>query len=76
MAQPAYQMKKNQYPLNHLAGERKNISQQNISSYTITVDGDVKTLPFEVSYGQTLEINITKLDVATTAYLTLMGNTK
>ena len=53
-----------------------NISQQNISSYTITVDGDVKTLQFEVSYGQTLEINITKLDVATTAYLTLIGNTK
>ena len=53
-----------------------NIFQQNISSYTITVDGDVKTVPFEVSYGQTLEINITKLDVATTAYLTLMGNTK
>ena len=40
------------------------------------VSYDVKTLPFEVSYGQTLEINITKLDVATTAYLTLMGNTK
>ena len=53
-----------------------NISQQNISSYTITVDGDVKSIPFEVTYGQTLEINITKLDVATTAYLTLMGNTK
>jgi hypothetical protein len=53
-----------------------NISQQNISSYTITVDGVVKTVPFEVSYGQTLEINITKLDVTNGAYLTLMGNTK
>lgn len=53
-----------------------NISQQNISSFTITVDGDVKTIPFEVTYGQTLEINITKLDVANTAFLTLIGNTK
>ena len=52
------------------------IYKQNISSFTITVDGEVKTLPFEVTYGQTLEINITKLDVANTAFLTLIGNTK
>tara|TARA_B100001287_G_scaffold271334_2_gene271474 strand:- start:10290 stop:11321 length:1032 start_codon:yes stop_codon:yes gene_type:complete len=56
--------------------EYNNISQQNISSFTITVDGEVKNLPFEVTYGQTLEINITKLDVANTAFLTLIGNTK
>jgi len=52
------------------------ISKQNISSFTITVDGEIKSLPFEITYGQTLEINITKLDVANTAYLTLIGNTK
>jgi len=52
------------------------VSQQNISNFTITVNGDVKTLPFDVSYSDTLEITITKLDVANPAFLTLIGNAK
>ncbi len=51
-----------------------NISIENISSYTITVNGDVKTIPFEVKFGDTLNITITKLDVANPAYVLLSGN--
>ena len=43
---------------------------------TVTVNGDVKTLPFDVSYGDSLEITITKLDVANPAFLTIIGNAK
>lgn len=51
-----------------------NISLENVSSYTITVNGDVKTIPFEVKFGDTLNITITKLDVANPAYVLLSGN--
>lgn len=49
------------------------ISIQNISSYTITVNGNVKTVPFEVSYGDVIQITITKLDVGNPAYILLSG---
>tara|TARA_R100001460_G_scaffold31582_3_gene62208 strand:- start:1049 stop:2080 length:1032 start_codon:yes stop_codon:yes gene_type:complete len=52
------------------------VSQQNISNFTVTVNGNVKTLPFDVSYGDSLEITITKLDVANPAFLTVIGNAK
>lgn len=52
------------------------VSQQNINNFTVTVNGDVKTLPFDVSYGDSLEITITKLDVGNPAFLTVIGNAK
>tara|TARA_R100001509_G_scaffold20945_1_gene10919 strand:+ start:5631 stop:6662 length:1032 start_codon:yes stop_codon:yes gene_type:complete len=52
------------------------VSQQNISNFTVTVNGNVKTLPFDVSYGDSLEITITKLDVGNPAFLTVIGNAK
>lgn len=51
-----------------------NISIENISSYTITVNGEVKSLPFETKFGDTLEITINKIDVGNPAYLLLSGN--
>ena len=51
----------------------ENIILENVASYTITVNGDVVNLPFTSSYGDQLEILITKLDVTSPAYVTLEG---
>jgi len=51
----------------------QNITLENIASYTMTLNGDVVNLPFTSSYGDQLEILITKLDVTSPAYVTLDG---
>jgi len=51
----------------------QNIILENIASYTMTLNGDVVNLPFTSSYGDQLEILITKLDVTSPAYVTLDG---
>ncbi len=51
----------------------QNITLSNVSSYTITLNGDVVNVPFTSSYGDQLEILITKLDVTSPAYVTLDG---
>ena len=49
------------------------IITENVSSYTITVNGSVKSIPFNVVYGDTVEITITKLSVTDSAYIILKG---
>ena len=58
---------------------------ENIANYTLKVTtptvpsyttATTVTLPFEVSYGDSLEITIVKNDVSESAYMTLKGTLK
>lgn len=48
----------------------------NINTYVTTLNGTPKTLPFDVEYGDVINITITKTDVSSTALLILKGKIK
>jgi len=52
------------------------IEVDNINTYVTTLNGTPKTLPFDVEYGDVINITITKTDVSSTALLILKGKIK